>query len=216
MWRANAKGMRHRYTVGLSAAARGDFSQSREADGIPEPRALRDSADQPDPAKHPVPDAASETSFRPLGAILGWVFPGLGHIAAGNAKRGIMAMAGVLLLFFGGLLVGGVDCVDRTEDRLWFFGQACCGPIAFAADKVNEMQLKSGAAAPLIETASYPGQPKVFVSPFKGIAHANEFGTLFVFLAGLLNICVLLDAAVRPPSSDGPSSGRRAVDGGAA
>jgi hypothetical protein len=96
-----------------------------------------------------VPDAASETSFRPLGAILGWVFPGLGHIASGNAKRGIMAMAGVLILFFGGLLVGGVDCVDRTEDRLWFFGQACCGPIAFAADKVNEMQLKSGAAAPL-------------------------------------------------------------------
>lgn len=160
-----------------------------------------------------MPATNNDTTFRPLGAILGWVFPGLGHIAGGNAKRGFCAMAGVLVLFLGGLLVGGVDCVDRKEDRLWFFGQAGCGPIAFAASYANDALLKSGEAAPMIEMPSYPGQPEVFVSSYKGLAHANEFGTLFVFLAGLLNICVLLDATVRAPSSDAPSTGRRAGEG---
>lgn len=156
---------------------------------------------------------ASDTTFRPLGAILGWVFPGLGHIAAGNTKRGLYAMAGVLVLFIGGILVGGVDCVDRTEDRLWFVGQAGCGPIAFAADFANTAFLKSGDAAPMIKMPTPPGAPEVAVSSFKGLAHANEFGTLFVFLAGLLNICVLLDAAVRAPASDGVTAGRRLGEG---
>ena len=155
----------------------------------------------------------TETTFRPLGAILGWVFPGLGHIASGNVRRGIYAMTGVLVLFLGGIAVGGVDCVDRTEDRLWFIGQAGCGPIAFAADYANTAFLKSGDAAPMIKMPTPPGAPEVAVSSFKGLAHANEFGTLFVFLAGLLNICVLLDAAVRAPASDGVQSGRRSGEG---
>lgn len=155
----------------------------------------------------------TDTTFRPLGAILGWVFPGLGHIASGNAKRGILAMSGVLVLFLGGILVGGVDCVDRKEDGLWFVGQAGCGPIAFVASYVNDTMLKTGSAAPMIEMPSLAGEPKIQVSSFKGLAHANEFGTLFVFLAGLLNLCVLLDAAVREPSSDRPTSGRRSGEG---
>jgi hypothetical protein len=162
-----------------------------------------------------VPADSSDTTFRPLGAILGWCFPGLGHIAAGNVRRGVYAMLGVLTLFLGGILVGGVDCVDRQEDSLWFIGQAGCGPIAFAASFANDALLKTGKAAPMIEM--YTGAPGgTSVSSFKGLAHANEFGTLFVFLAGLLNVCVLLDAAVREPKSDRATSGRRAGEGAAA
>lgn len=163
-----------------------------------------------------MPAATSDTTFRPLGALLGWVLPGLGHIASGNVKRGLMAMSGVLVLFFGGILVGGVDCVDRKEDGLWFIGQAGCGPIAFVADYANQSLLKTGSAAPMVEMPSNANDPKVFVSSYKGLAHANEFGTLFVFLAGLLNLCVLMDAAVREPSSDRPTSGRREGEGAAA
>jgi hypothetical protein len=155
----------------------------------------------------------STTTFRPLGALLGWIFPGLGHIAAGNTKRGLLAMAGVLFLFLTGIAVGGIDSVDRTEDKLWFYAQAGCGPIAFATSFANDALLKSGDAAPMIEMPSPPGAPKVMASSFKGLAHANEFGTLFVFFAGLLNICVLLDAAVRAPASDGVTAGRRLGEG---
>lgn len=187
----------------------------RPTSGIPSGLAETDSAAPAavPPIQTPVSAAHSDTTFRPVGAIVGWLFPGLGHIAAGNTKRGILAMSGVLMLFFGGILVGGVDCVDRREDGLWFVGQAGCGPIAFAASYANDSLLKSGAAAPMIEMPSLAGEPKNQVSSFKGLAHANEFGTLFVFLAGLLNVCVLLDAAVREPSSDRPSSGRRSGEG---
>jgi hypothetical protein len=130
---------------------------------------------------------------------------------AGNVRRGLYAMAGVLLLFVTGVAVGGIDCIDRTEDRLWFIGQAGSGPIAFGVSYANDALLKSGSAAPMIEMPpSRPDGPKVTVSAFKGIAHANDFGTLLVFLAGLLNVCGMLDAAVREPSSDEPVSGRRA------
>ncbi len=54
------------------------------------------------------------------------------------------------------------------------------------------------------------------VSAFKGLAHANEFGTFLIFLAGLMNVCVLLDALVREPRSDAPTSGRRSGDAAAA
>ena len=138
--------------------------------------------------------------FRPLAAFLGWVFPGLGHIASGNVRRGVFAMTGVLFLFVGGVAVGGVDCVDRVEDKLWFVGQACCGPIAFGVDAVNTSMLKSGSAAPLI-----PLPPSVL--------DPNEFGTFFVFLAGLMNFCVILDALVRAPKSDAVFTGRRSQDG---
>ena len=143
------------------------------------------------------------------------MFPGLGHIAAGNVKRGVLAMSGVLFLFLSGILVGGIDAIDRKEDPLWFVAQAGCGPIAFATSYANDTLLKSGEAAPLVEMPSVQSmnQPKVYASSFKGLAHANEFGTLLVFLAGLLNVCVLLDAGARAPNSDGPTSGRRASEG---
>lgn len=157
----------------------------------------------------------TQTTFRPLGALLGWIFPGLGHIVAGNTKRGVLAMAGVLFLFLTGILVGGIDSVDRTEDKLWFYAQAGCGPIAFATSFANDALLKSGDAAPMIEMPSPPGAPKVMASSFKGLAHANEFGTFLIFLAGLMNVCVLLDALVREPRSDAPTSGRRSGDAAA-
>lgn len=155
-------------------------------------------------------DAPSPQPFRPASFLLGWVFPGLGHIAAGNTRRGLYAMAGVLLLFISGIAVGGLDCVDRTEDRLWFIGQAGSGPIAVVASYANDALLKSGSAAPMIEMPTMRGAPKVTASAFKSVAHANDFGTLLVFLAGLMNVCVMLDAATREPSSDAPVSGRRA------
>ncbi len=134
---------------------------------------------------------------------------------SGNVKRGMLAMSGVLFLFVCGVAVGGVDCIDRTEDRLWFIGQAGCGPITFGVDAINTAQLKSGAAAPLIELPPSVADPNPRASSFKGLAHANEFGTFFVFLAGLMNVCVVLDALVRAPKSDGISSGRRTNDAAA-
>ena len=86
-------------------------------------------------------------------------------------------MAGVLFLFLGGILIGGVDVVDRRNDKLWFFAQAVCGPIAFATDLLNQKFLNSDDD----------------VIRRKSISHVNEIGTLFAALAGLMNLVVILD-----------------------
>jgi hypothetical protein len=67
-------------------------------------------------------------------AALGWLLPGYGLIRLGHRRRGAWAMSAVLGLFASGLVIGGLDSVDRREDGLWFVMQAGAGPVAFAAD----------------------------------------------------------------------------------
>ena len=153
-------------------------------------------------------------------AALGWVFPGLGHVVLGQVRRGVLAGTGVLILFFGGLLVGGIDAVDRKEDHLWFVGQAGAGPITFAASFANESMLKSGRHGELLPAPTPygmpidPANPRPMVSTAKGLAHTNEFGTFFTFLAGLMNFVVILDALQR--RRDEPDGERRKERGAAA
>lgn len=89
-------------------------------------------------------------------------------------------MLGVLMLVVIGVLVGGVDCVDRRNDRLWFLAQSVCGPIVFAVDFVNQRYVQT-----------LPDEQR-----YRAIAlnKPNEMGTLFVALAGLMNLVVILDA----------------------
>lgn len=131
-------------------------------------------------------DAGQSSSVDFAAGIYGWLWPGAGHIAQGRKKRGVLVMFGVLFLFFTGILIGGVDVVDREEDHLWFLAQALNGPVAFGADYVNQGRKQS---VPAVQRQS--------------LAHVNEIGTLFVALAGLMNLVVILDA-LQPHHADLP------------
>jgi len=147
----------------------------------------------------------SATNFRPLALFLAWVWPGLGHMTSGARTRGLRIMAGMLFLILTGLLVGGLDAVDRREDRLWFVAQVGCGPLVIAIDLGNQTLLKSGRIGNLLDRPLPPGAPRSMagtVSDRKGLAHAKEFGTLFIALAGMLNIVVMLDAGFRRTADD--------------
>jgi len=132
-------------------------------------------------------------------AVLAWVVPGAGYAMLGDVRRGVLAGAGVLGLFLAGILIGGVDVVDRTEDSLWFAAQAGTGPIAWVADFANTELVKAGRVGELIEVPSgdprIPAQPEV--SSLKGVARPNEFGTLYGAMAGLMNVAVILDVLTR-------------------
>ena len=133
-------------------------------------------------------------------AFFGWIVPGLGQVSIGHARRGILAGVGILGLFLGGLLIGGVDCVDRHENPLWFYAQAGSGPIALAADWANSALLKTGKVGELVETpSSMPRAAPMLVSSFKTVTPANEIGTLYCALAGLMNLVVIFDALKRRP-----------------
>lgn len=144
----------------------------------------------------------NETTLNLGAAVLGWVLPGLGQIVIGEKRRGIMALIGILGLFTTGVLIGGIDCVDKDEDRLWFAGQVVVGPIAIGTAYANDYLLKTGRTTELVPTPPSQAEQMRGIAPkpipaAKGLAHANEFGTLLCFLAGLLNLVVIMDALVR-------------------
>lgn len=85
------------------------------------------------------PDA---TGFNPIALVAAIALPGAGHMVRGEAWRGVYACIGVLGLFFGGILIGGIDVIDSREDRAWFYGQAFVGPIAFGVDYLHQQHFK--------------------------------------------------------------------------
>jgi len=106
-------------------------------------------------------------------------------------------MLGAFILIAIGLLLGGVDVVDAKQDRLWFIAQAGNGPVAFVLDYLNQSLLK---------TSSPETQAKL-----TSLGHLNAIGTLYIALAGLMNVVVILDAFAGPDRrDDGPT--RRSTD----
>lgn len=132
--------------------------------------------------------------------LLAWLWPGLGHFSLGYRKRAVLAMVGVLGMFVTGLAVGGVDAVDSQEDGAWFIAQAGNGPVAFATDFANQNLLKTGKVGTLIDAPRPRNSPRVFVSDKKGLGPANEFGTLFIALGGLMNLILVMDCSRREPA----------------
>jgi TM2 domain-containing membrane protein YozV len=137
----------------------------------------------------------TDVPLTPGAALLAWLWPGAGHICLGHNRRGFLLMAGVLFLFVSGLLIGGVDVVDRKEDRLWFIAQFFCGPIALGTDYVNQHVIKSLPDEQRLHTTS--------------LGRVNEIGTLYCALAGLMNLVVILDALSYRPKGE---SRRRLTD----
>jgi hypothetical protein len=134
--------------------------------------------------------------------LLGWIWPGLGHLRNGDGRRGRLVMLGVVGLFLTGVLIGGLDCVDRREDLPWFVAQAGAGPLAFVADALNAGLLKSGKLGTLLPMTA-PNGAMLQVSSLKSVGLVNDVGILFTAMAGLLNVVALLDA-LRGPRKDRP------------
>jgi len=131
----------------------------------------------------------------PFPAVMAYVFPGLGYVTRGEVKRGALVCAGVMFLFMGGMLVGGIDVIDKRDDRWWFLLQAGAGPSAFVMDWVNQAQLKN------------PGTGESHQS----LSHVNEIGSLSAAMAGMLNIIAVVDCLWTPAPV--PVRTRRREDG---
>jgi len=150
-----------------------------------------------------MPADEPRSPYAPVAAALAWVWPGLGHISLGERRRGFLIMFGILFLFVSGLLIGGLDVVDRKRDRLWFIAQGLCGPIAFVADAANQRIVprmpESWKGDPQWRDRFEQGDPTL-EPELRGtsLGKVNEIGTLYIALAGLMNLVVILDALHRP------------------
>jgi TM2 domain-containing membrane protein YozV len=185
--------------------------------------------DTPENAVHP------EEELQPVAGLLAVLLPGLGHIYLGETRRGLLIAAGVLGLFFGGMLIGGIDVIDRQEDTIWFAGQALVGPIAFGIDYYHQNHLKvigptkepDGRIVQKLRTANpgftrgpgrqeIPAPPGVKPPNSKSIGRMNELGTLFATLAGMLNLIAIIDALLHARRERDPAilHARRLMEAG--
>lgn len=128
-------------------------------------------------------------------AIAGWALPGLGHILAGEKRRGAIIMITILSLYLAGLLIGGIDVVDRKEDHLWFAAQMFAGPVTMIVDTVHQ-KLKDNVTKALKLMGDGPIDSSKLAYT-ASIGRVNELGTLYCALAGLLNLLALVDVVYR-------------------
>jgi len=150
------------------------------------------------------PTTKPRTRFTPHAGIASIVLPGLGHAVLGMPRRGALIAVGVFGLFFGGLLIGGIDAIDRREHPFWFFGQALVGPAAFAADSINQNHFKVNDQGTLRSVNpdegrgpdGFPRQLEDGENPpnIKGVGRVSELGLLLPTLAGMLSVLVFIDA----------------------
>ena len=144
--------------------------------------------------------------FEPIAAIAACVLPGLGYLATGRIRRGIYVFIGVMGLFLTGILVGGIDAIDRREDPLWFYAQALTGPPAFAADYIHQAHLKvhdQGTIrhpTPAEWDAGRTGNGPRYARP--AIGKVADAAALLVALAGMINLIAIIDCAVSRPGRD--------------
>ncbi|MEZ6242707.1 MAG: DUF6677 family protein [Phycisphaerales bacterium] len=150
-----------------------------------------------------------------VAGILACLLPGAGQFYRGEPYRGVMAAVGVLGLFLGGMLVGGIDVIDSREDKIWFVGQAFVGPVAFGINYVHQTRFKALDPDTRLPRSGHPDEMRVSrdldadgkTEPVwapatdgkgppnvKSVAKMNEIGTLAATLAGMLNFIIILDA----------------------
>ena len=130
----------------------------------------------------------SETTLQPVPAIAGAIVPGAGYIVFGDVRRAVLVFVGVMGLVLGGILIGGIDVIDRKQDPFWFSVQVGAGPVVVVADVIHQNQLK----------------PNNVNTP--SIGRVNEIGSLYVALAGFLNAIAVIDCLWHAP---GPRRTRR-------
>jgi hypothetical protein len=112
------------------------------------------------------------TTLGVVAPIVGWLIPGAGHILVKRPIRGVILMASIVALFVFGILMEGKVYAPNTGDvldMLSFVGDLGNGVLYFAARAFDW-----GKGAVHIASASY--------------------GTIFIVVAGLLNIIAAVDA----------------------
>lgn len=153
--------------------------------------------------------------LQPAAALLAWLLPGLGYVYLGDRRRAAAVGLSILGLFTGGVFIGGIDVVDRAEDKWWYVLQVLNGPVAIAADYAHQNYFKmsvTGFRGGTQRVTPPPPAPGSGPPPkySKSLARVNEAGTLYTAMAGMLNLIAVLDCLWhRPPAR------RRANAGGA-
>ncbi len=170
-------------------------------------------------------------TIQPIAAILTLLIPGLGYLWFREKARAVYAFLGIGGLLLGGLLIGGIDVVDSRESRYWFYVQVLNPAAILSVDYAHQNLFKGYEVRSGMISENFYRKPgygerlefdanrgvRIIVedpsvgtpSPRESIGRVSEIGSLFVALAGMLNLIVFLDVgwhAPRPPAGKGGRS----------
>ena len=144
--------------------------------------------------------------WHPGAALLGWLLPGLGHFVIGQRRRGIVIGVTISLLWLSGLLIGGVNVIDRHRSGIMFGGQILVAPGVVVDFMMKNHFKRERLIQPDGSLGSYakgkreqipqPDRPHSY-EPSYGRVH--EHGMLYTSLAGLLNLLAMVDVLYREP-----------------
>lgn len=151
-------------------------------------------------------DTASDPPRVPLkdpgfAAILGWLWPGAGHLYQGRTAKGVLFMVCILATFFYGEYLG--------QGRVVFlYGK--WKPERFRWPYLCQMWVGVPALPAVVQTFRSPqfndelfGRNRWYMPPqdaaefnllHKHLHHFFELGTVFTMIAGLLNVLAIYDA----------------------
>ena len=125
--------------------------------------------------------------------------PGLGHYMLGQRQRAAILAATIGSLWLGGLLVGGVDVINRSDHTFWFVGQVLVAPSAavevYRARALSQYKLRRYNT----ELSPYNNPPYAL-----SFGRVEEQGILYTALAGLLNLLAVLDVLYCDPEGRRP------------
>jgi len=113
-----------------------------------------------------------------VAAVLAWIVPGLGHIYAGERRRGLILMATIAVTFWTGVAIGGVQ--STVKPRLWLIGQSCAGVHTVAAWTVGQWRASS------YPMERFPSERADFL--------AEDVAVIYTGVAGMLNVLLIIDA----------------------
>ena len=138
----------------------------------------------------PTPDAPSNPKWHFHAALGAWLLPGLGHYILGQRQRGAILAATIGSLWLGGLLIGGIDVINRTDHTAWFIGQVLIAP-SVAIDVYRAYAL-----------GQHPMEPGPDNDPPYELSfgRVEEQGILYTALAGLLNLLAAMDVLYCDPA----------------
>ncbi len=141
-------------------------------------------------------DESAATRWHVAAAFAAWVVPGLGHYLLGQRARGLILGVTIGGLWLAGVLIGGVDALDREDHPAWFLGQMLVAPSVVVSHWYLPTYLEQGGREPRPQVE--PDDPPPPYVPSYG--RVNEQGVLYTALAGMLNLLAILDVLYRDPT----------------
>lgn len=167
----------------------------------------------------------ADETFQPIAALMTLVVPGSGYLWFREKARAVYAFIGIMGLLLGGLLIGGLDVIDSRESKYWFYVQSLNPAIVLSLNHAHQNFYKGYEVRGGMTSENFYRKPEfgerlqfdpsrgqtVIVndpsagapSPRQSIGRVWEVGSLFVALAGMLNLIILLDVgwhSPRPPA----------------